>query len=446
MPDRRRFLKSSALAAGGLAASAAWPSILHARRPANQVVVAVMGVNSRGAVLAESFARQEDCEVAYVCDVDVRAAEKTAQALWTAADGREPAQSRRPEVIADVRRALDDPDVDVLVIAAPDHWHAPAALMAMKAGKDVYVEKPCGHNARECEILVEAQARYGRVVQMGNQQRSAPESIEVIQAIHEGLIGRPYFARAWYANTRGSIGHGQAAPVPEWLDWELWQGPAPRTGYRDNVVHYNWHWFRHWGTGEICNNGTHELDVCRWALQVAYPTRVTSSGGRYHHSDDWEFPDTHLATFEFDDAKQIVWDGRSSNGYPLFGRGRGAIIQGTDGTVLLDRDGYIAYDLDHREKARRLVSQAEASMDTRGGGDMTDLHIANFLEAVRGQGRLNAPIHEAARSVILCHVGNIAQQTGRALRCDPFSGRIVGDDEAMASWDRSYEPGWELTV
>jgi predicted dehydrogenase len=281
---------------------------------------------------------------------------------------------------------------------------------------------------------------------MGNQQRSAPESIEVIQAIHQGLIGRPYFARAWYANTRGSIGYGQPAPVPEWLDYELWQGPAPRRPYQDNVVHYNWHWFKHWGTGEICNNGTHELDVCRWALQVDYPTRVTASGGRYHHRDDWEFPDTQVANFEFDGQKQITWDCRSSNGFPLFDRGRGAIIQGDGGTVLLDRDGYIAYDPDNKEIARRMVGQGEASMDTRGGGDMTDLHIRNFLDAVRGQARLNAPIHEAARSVLMCLVGNIAQDTGRALTCDPFSGHVVGDEAAMASWSRTYQPGWEMTV
>ncbi|MFT4605472.1 MAG: putative dehydrogenase, partial [Rhodothermales bacterium] len=257
--DRRKFIKTSGMSAASLGVAASWPTVLSARRPADLVSVAVMGVNSRGGALAEGFAAATDCVVRTICDVDSRAIDRAVDSLVKG--GYE-----KPGRDDDVRRVLEDPSIDALVVAAPDHWHAPVALMALQAGKQVYLEKPCSHSPAEGEILVAAQARYGHHIQMGNQQRSAPESIEAITRIREGLIGRPYFGRAWYANSRGSIGRGQVTDVPDWLNYEMWQGPAPRTPYRDNVVHYNWHWFKRWGTGEICNNGTHEIDVCRWAL------------------------------------------------------------------------------------------------------------------------------------------------------------------------------------
>ena len=349
---------------------------------------------------------------------------------------------------------LTQSDVDAVVIATPDHWHMPAALMALKAGKHVYLEKPCSHDPREGELLVEAEAKYGLVMQMGNQQRSAPESIEVISEIHAGLIGRPYFARAWYANTRGPIGNGVRTAVPDWLDYDLWQGPAPRTPYRDNVVHYNWHWFWRWGTGEVNNNGTHEIDMCRWALDVEYPTRVTSSGGRFHYDDDWEFYDTQVCSFEFEGGKSITWEGRSCNGRPIEGRGRGASIHGEDGTVVLDRSGYVVYDNDNREIAVRrgalpreggLGGDAEATMDTRGGGVLTDLHIANFLSSVRGEATPAAPIHQGRKSQLLCHLANIAQATGETLRLE--GAHLAGPSaKAHEMWGREYEPGWEPVV
>lgn len=436
--DRRKFIKAAGASAAGLSAAASWPSILHARRPAETISVAVMGVNSRGSALADGFARATDCVVRTICDVDSRAIDRVVDNLVKG--GYE-----RPRRDDDVRRVLEDPAIDALVVAAPDHWHAPVALMALQAGKHVYLEKPCSHSPAEGELLVAAQAHYGHVLQMGNQQRSAPESIEAIDRIRDGLIGRPYFARAWYANTRGPIGKGQEAAVPDWLNYELWQGPAPRTGYRDNVVHYNWHWFKRWGTGEICNNGTHEIDVCRWALGVDTPTRVVSTGGRFHYHDDWEFYDTQLASFEFGSEVQIVWDGRSCNGYPIYNRGRGASIHGTEGTVIMDRDGYLAYDQSGKEIARRLRSNGDAALDVRGGGSLTDLHIENFLATVRGQATLNAPIHDARKSQLLCHLGNIAQDTGRTLEIDEETGRIH-DRQAMRQWGRDYEPGWEMKL
>ena len=437
--NRRTFLKQATAAGIGLGIVGKVPAVFGCGAPNERIVVGVMGVNGRGKVLAESFAKAEGSAVAYICDVDSRAIGETIGAV------NELNPEKSPDGVIDFRRILDDQSVDALVIAAPDHWHAPASLLAMQAGKHVYVEKPCGHNPREGEMLVEAQAYHGKVVQMGNQQRSAPASIEIVQAISEGLIGRPYFARSWYANTRGSIGKGQPASVPDWLDYDLWQGPAPHTPYRDNVVHYNWHWFWNWGTGEICNNGTHEIDICRWALGVDYPIRVASAGGRYHFDDDWEMYDTQVASFDFEGGKTITWEGRSCNGRPIEGRGRGSSIHGEKGTVIIDRDGYVVYDHENKEIKRRMRG-GEASLDTRGGGSLTDLHIDNFLNTIRGTDTLTAPIDEGHTSVLLCHLGNIAQRTGHTLTCDPTNGHVIGNPDAMAHWGRTYEPGWEPKI
>src|SRR6266850_28298 len=434
---RRKFLKTASAAGMGLAGSPRFSSWL--RSPGEQVRVAVMGVNGRGTVLARGFARAAHAEVAYVCDVDSVVLAKGGAAVAGV-------QNKSPRGLGDFRKALEDKDVDALVIAAPDHWHTPAALLALQAGKHVYIEKPCGHNPREGELLVEAQRKHGRVVQMGTQQRSAPRSIEIVQAIKEGAIGQPYLARAWYANTRGPIGRGKTVPVPANLDYELWQGPGPRTPYRDNVIHYNWHWFRRWGTGEILNNGTHEIDVARWVLGVSYPTRVTSTGGRYHFDDDWEFPDTQEATFEFPGGKTIIWEGQSCNGLNTYGRSRGTAILGTTGSVVMDRDGYVVYDLKNQVAKQNLAAQAADGLNISADDDMTNLHIANFVDAIRTGAPLHQPIDEGAKSVLLCHLGNIAQWTGRALRVDPATGHIQGDDAAMAYWQREYAPGWAPTV
>ncbi|MEM1127782.1 MAG: Gfo/Idh/MocA family oxidoreductase [Bacteroidota bacterium] len=436
---RRDFLKTSALAGASLTMARQAPAVL-AASPNETVRVAVMGVNSRGDALAQSVAKTPGAEVVTVCDVDERT-------IGRCIDHVVEIQERAPKGVRDLRRVLDDPDVDALVIAAPDHWHAPAAILAMKAGKHVYLEKPGSHNPREGEWLTEAQQRYGRLVQMGNQQRSAPRSIEIIQRIREeNLIGQVYYAKCWYANTRGSIGRGQPAAVPDWLDYELWQGPAPRRPYQDNLIHYNWHWFWHWGTGEINNNAAHELDICRWALGVDYPTRVTSTGGRYHYDDDWECTDTQTAGFEFEGNKNIVWEGRSCSGFPVMERGRGSRIHGTEGTVVIDRGGYAVYDRRNQLIEASFRNQTDAGLDTRGGGPLTDIHLVNFFDAIRTGASLRSPIAEGQKSVLLCHLGNIAQRTTGALDLDPTNGHILGHDDAMALWSRTYEPGWAPTV
>jgi predicted dehydrogenase len=399
----------------------------------------VVGLNGRGMVHAQNFSRLQNSEVAYLCDVDSNVLAKASKSMMSA-------QARTPKAIGDFRRALDDKRVDVVSIATPDHWHTPMAILALKAGKHVYLEKPCGHNPREGELLVAAAQKYGKLVQQGSQQRSSQRTIDALAAIKEGAIGKPYLVRAWYANTRTGIGHGKPAPVPANLDYDLWQGPADRTPYRDNVIHYNWHWFRRWGTGEICNNGTHEIDIARLALGVDYPTTVTSTGGRYHYQDDWEFPDTQEVTFEFDGGRTIIWQGTSCNGLKIFDRGRGTATYGTNGSIVLDRDGYIQYDLKQKVVKQDIEPKKGDSLELTGDDAATSIHMDNLLAGIRTGQALRAPISDGAKSVLLCHLGNIAQYTGRKLKTDPTNGHVVSDSDAMKYWSRSYAPGWAPTV
>jgi predicted dehydrogenase len=419
---RRQAIHTAAAAGLAMGVHSSLAPLAQAQAPANALSVGIMGVNGRGFDLAKTFVAQPGLTIAYLCDVDERAIAKATAGLTSL-------QQAKPQGVADFRRILEDKSVDALVIAAPDHWHAPATIAACAAGKHVYVEKPLSHNPREGELAVEAATKHGRVVTMGNQRRSWPAIQEAMKRLREGVIGEVHFSRGWYNNRRGSIGRGTEGPAPTWLDYALWQGPAPRRPYRDNMLHYNWHWFWHWGTGELGNNGVHCLDLCRWGLGVDYPLRVTSSGGRYYHDDDQETPDTHLATFEFPGGRTIAWDGQSCTPRGFEGSMFGASFHGTRGSLVLLDNGYKIYE----EKSGTAGDHG---------------HIGNFLATIRagGDARPASPVDEAHKTTLLCHLGNIAWRTRRVLECDPKSGRIQNDPQAQQLWSREYEAGWEPKV
>ena len=436
MVTRREFLDTLAAGAAGLAMGSTAKSYSQILGSNDRLQFAVIGLHSRAyAHLSALKANKAAARVAYVCDVD-----SNTMAKFAAATEREMGEA--PATDKDFRNILQKREVDAITIATPDHWHAPMAILGLQAGKHVYVEKPCSHNPAEGALLVDAQRKYGKLVQMGTQQRSSQHTIEIVDKIHNGLIGRAYYGKAWYSNVRKSIGVGKEVPVPSQLDWDLWQGPAPRRPYKDNVEPYNWHWFKIYGTGETLNNGTHEVDVCRWALDVDYPDTISSSGGRYHFKDDWQFYDTLVTSFNYPD-KMISWEGKSCQGMKFYGRDRGAVIMGTTGSVLVDRDGYEIYDLKGNKTSEFKTGGQTSSADLTGRDSMTDAHFANFIAGVRTGEKLRAPIAVGNVAVTMLQLSNVAWEVNRQLQLDSSNGMIQGDADAMKLWGREYEKGWE---
>jgi predicted dehydrogenase len=432
---RREFLDTLAVGAAGLAVASTAKSYGQIMGANDRLNFAVIGLNGRGyAHLASLEANKATARIAHVCDVD-------STVLKTFADKATQELGYAPATHKDFREVLQLKEVDAISIATPDHWHAPMAIAGVQAGKHVYVEKPCSHNPGEGALLVAVQKKYGKQVQMGNQRRSNPLCIEAVDKIRNGVIGTPYFSKAWYSNTRKSIGYGKEVAVPSTLDWDLWQGPAPRRAYKDNYHPYNWHWFRVWGTGETLNNGTHEIDVCRWALGVDFPKSVTASGGRYAFKDDWQFYDTLDTSFDYGD-KMISWECKCCSGMKYYGRDRGSTVMGTTGSMLIDGGGYEIYDLKGNKTSEAKLGEAHASNDLVGIDDMTIAHFANFIAAVRKGDKLNSPVSVGNVAVTMLQLSNFAWEVNRKLQLDTKDGKIINDAEAMKMWDREYENGW----
>jgi predicted dehydrogenase len=442
--DRRDFLKYTASAGSALALGYSKSALALPKKSANsKVVVSVAGLHGRGKKLAQKFALLENVEVKYVVDVDSR---YFADAIKTV----EEVHGKKPVALRDYRKSLDDKDIDAIVIATPDHWHAPMSIEALKAGKHVYVEKPCSHNPYEGELLVAAQRKYGKIVQMGNQRRSIDFVRQMVKELSSGLIGNIYLAKCFYTRKRKPIGFGKEVTVPVNLDWELWQGPAPRVNYKDNLHPYNWHWFWNWGTGEALNNGVHMLDIARWVIKSDYPVKVSSLGGRWHYKgvDDWQCPDTQEIMLEFDKGRMITWFGRSTNTFGQNYKPFGILFFGSEGIV--DYDGaneYRVYDLDNN-MIKKAGDSSKSKTDQRNTTDpgFMDKHAPNFIRSIRGLEKLTSPIDIGHKSTLMGHLGNISLRTGRTLYIDKRNGHILNDPEAMKLWQRTYEPGWEPKV
>ena len=447
--SRRDFIKkvgigSTALTLGGSALGFSAKSYSRIQGANDRIRVGVVGVNSRGKAHVTAISKCSNTSIGFICDVDTRAAEAAAKLA-------EESTKEKPKIQLDLRKLVEEKDLDLVTIATPEHWHAPMAIMAVKAGKNVYLEKPCAHNLREGEMLTELAKKYPKtVIQMGVQGRSGLKNLEGIKDMQAGLIGDVYMAKAWYVNERKTIGTGKKAPVPDWLNWELWQGPAPHQDYMDNVVHYNWHWFRKWGTGEMGNNAIHQLDCCLWALGVDYPEQVTSYGGRFHFKDDWEFCDTQVSTYKYKDGKQIIWEGRSCNPFRIYDAPNGVIFSGTKGTIIIlpEDDIYTAYDLSGKitKQTEEKVSEAQPDLVGLSTMGLTEKHFNNAMETIRGKEQAHAPISKGVKANALCLLGNISQKLGRTLKIDPANGKILDDKEAIALSSRQYEPGWEPVV
>lgn len=420
--------------------------------PSNRVRVAVIGCHEkgRGAAILKILAKVPGIEVATVCDVDSRARD-------FAADFVQKSSGTAPKKEKDLRKVLEDKQLDAVISETPDHWHALSAVLAMRAGKHVYVEKPCAFCPREGEIILETWKKTGMVFQMGAQRRSSAAFLAAVKAIRdERAIGSPKWGKTWYMTRRAPIGKGADIPVPDWLDWELWQGPAPRENLRDNLLHYNWHWFRNWGTGEAGNNSVHFVDIARWCLGVDYPERAVSSGGKYWipANTDWEWPDTQNISWEFPGGKLITWEGLScANTKPYQNVSTGAMIYGDQGCAFFSPGGQVEiYDLKGKTVRTwdgKSGQEKITNTDNRSGGgwnDTTQEHLENFAKCIRDKTpqRANANAEIGVKSTYLALVGNIAQFTGGAVNLDPATGRPIQNPAAMRLWSREYAKGWEL--
>jgi predicted dehydrogenase len=389
-----------------------------------RVHLGVIGL-SRGRSLCEAFAKQADARLAYVCDTDRQRLESVSSRFGA------------DKAVGDLREILDDPAVDAVAIATPDHWHAPAAILACEAGKHVYVEKPCSHNIREGRLMIDAARRHDRVVQVGTQTRSSPGVQEAIQLLREGAVGDVLAVKVINSQRRANIGHGQPADPPPHVDYDTWVGPAPMVPYQPNRLHYHWHWWYAFGTGDVGNDGVHDLDVGLWGLGVeGHPSRVGGYGSKMFFDDDQQFPDTYSITYEYPGGGQIgqkrllVFEQRIWSPYREHGMENGNVFYGTKGMMVVGKnDGYWLYAERNKlvkEKTFRLPSTE---------------HQRDFLDAVKSAARPNADIEIGHLSATLAHLGNICSRVGRSLSFDPEAERFVGDDEANRLVRREYRQG-----
>ncbi|MEX2299563.1 MAG: Gfo/Idh/MocA family oxidoreductase [Bryobacterales bacterium] len=417
--NRRYFL--------GAAAAGVALSRMRAVAANDKVNVGMIGVGGRGRGLTGGFAQQPDVNITYLCDADQASLERANKVI-------ERAGKTKAANVTDMRRLFDAKDVDAVVIATPDHWHAPATILACDAGKDVYVEKPASHNIREGRLMVEAARRNQRIVQVGTQSRSRPSTIAGIELAQSGKIGKILMAKAWNVQLRDNIGHKADSEVPEGVDYELWLGAAPWIPFNENRFHYKWHWHWHFGTGDAGNDGAHQLDIARWALGQNYPNTASGMGGKYFFDDDQQTPDTMNVTFDYG-GQALIWEMRIWNPYGMDGQDNGVAIYGADASVQIGRwnGGRWGYKLFDGEG--KLVEHNDAN-------DEAGQHIRNFVECMRSRKLPNADIGVGHLSALHCHLANIVARTGRTVHFDQESETIPSDAGANALVKRAYRTHW----
>lgn len=422
--SRRQFLGAGAQQAVGVAAGVVgWATTAQADisgSPQERLGVAVIGVRNQGRVLANAFAAQPDVHVRTVCDVDRQQAESAAAGLGAL-------QRTAPSIENDFRRVLDDPAIDAVVVATPDHWHAPIVLQACAAGKDVYVETPCSATIAEGYWMLAAAQRHGRIVQVGLQERSGTHFQSAIELLRSRTLGAVRLARAWVVHRRKPIGHKPISLPPESVDYNRWLGPAAAREFDANRFHFNWRWFWDYGGGELTHWGSHWLDVARWGLGVEWPVRVSACGGKLHFVDDQETPDTLTVHYEYH-GRMLQWEHRLWTGHGIEGRNAGVAFYGENGTLIVDRGGWKVYD-----RSDALVSEAS---------DLQSAHVRNFVDCVKSRQAPHAPLAVGHVSTGLCHLGNIAYRLGRDIRFDPQQLRCPQDAAATALLTRQYRPGF----
>ena len=424
--NRREFLERGAIVSaaaaslGATAAAADKPAPAAARAVNDRLRVAVVGVRGRGMSHVGGFLNKNaNAEITVVCDCDEASIGNAMKAI----EGK---QGKAPKFEKDIRRVVEDKDIDVVSIATPNHWHALMAIWAMQNGKDVYVEKPASHNLREGALMLAAARKYNRICQVGTQSRSNPGMREAIAAVQGGKIGKVDLAIGLCYKPRGSIGKvKEPTAPPASLDYDLWCGPAPKLPINRAKLHYDWHWTYTYGNGDLGNQGVHEMDKARWGLNKGLPNRVVSVGGRFGYVDDGETANTQLSLFEYEDAR-LLFEVRGLKTDDYKGAKVGNIWVGTEGMVVCPTyAGGVLYDAGGKELAK-----------FSGGGDQH--HFDNFVKAVRSRKHedLNCDIAEGHVSAALCHLANISYRTGAETTFDKTPSGFADSKEAAAALDR----------
>jgi len=422
--NRRRFLQGAA----ALTTTAAFSDEMKAS-PNDTVGVAVLGAG-RGSALAHWFAKLPDSQVVAICEVDESRGKKLAERIASV-------QGKRPPVVSDFRTLLERKDVDALAVATPDHWHGPATIMACLAGKDVYVEKPCSHNIREGRLMIQAARKYNRIVQVGTNLRAAPHYEKAWKLLREGVIGKVMMVKAINNQRRPPMAHRRDEPIPPGVNYDLWLGPAQKRKFNRNHFHYGWHWLWEYGTGDIGNDGVHQIDLGRWAMGLKAPKAVSCSGAKLGwRNGAQETPDTMIVTWEYDELL-YVFEQRDFTPYRMQGhrQDNDNIFYGDEGYMIIDREGYRIF----HKGSKPGASFREKWRDTAH-------HYQNFIDCVksRKRGELLADIEEGHYSAMLCHLGNIAYRTGKRLEFDPQSETFRKNEDANLYLSREYRKGFEI--
>lgn len=433
---RRDFLTGSAAAVTAANALIARGAVA----TSDKIVVAAIGVGGRGGGVLRTFASQPQVVVKYICDVDETRLAKNAAA-------HHQQTGNHATKIIDFRQALDDAEVDAIMLGTPTHWHAIPTIMACQAGKDVYVEKPDGHNALEGRAMVEAARKYQRVVTLGTQARSATFMMELMDLLRTGIIGRPLLAKGWESSKQGFLKPRPDSEPPEGVHYDLWLGPAPERPFNSGRFHGNWRWFFDYGAGDLGNDGVHRLDLAKWAFESALQganepplgdlVAVSAHGGKaYFAGDMQEWPDNLMVTYDYGDGRLMSYEMRIWTPYPLEGESEGAAVYGDQGYAILGNSRWRVFDA-----KGKLVQEVKGDF----GGE-TNLHVQNFLDCVRTRSRPNADLETVGHhSSLLCHLGNAAWRAGRTVRFDPKTYTCIGDEQANVYLSRpEYRKPWNL--
>jgi predicted dehydrogenase len=450
---RRDFLKVAGAGVAGSALGVTASSYANIVGANDRVRVGICGVRGRGNDHIKGFSRVPDTELAALCDIDDSVLERRLGEI-------EKTGVRKPKPYVDVRKLLEDKEIDAISIAAPNHWHSLMAIWGCQAGKDVYVEKPCSHNTFEGRQLVRAVKKYNRICQHGSQWRSNPGLIEAMKHLRDGTIGDVYLSRGLCYKWRASIGRAAEEPVPAGVHYDLWTGPAPMKPFTKNRFHYNWHWIWDTGNGEIGNQAIHEIDIARAGLGVGFPTSVSAMGGHFMFDDDQETPNALNAAFYFDapggkrklmeievrhwitnHEAEIGTGAYGASGVPAAGLtadakkgGSNAASLGpkdaktnTVGNIFYGSNGYLGIDGYDAYKTW-LTEEVTPGPSGKASGD----HYANFVDCIRSRKAedIHSPIEEAHISTTLVHLANASYRLGRTLRFDPATEQVIGDDEA----------------